>query len=367
MKRAEETLRWWGLDPTIDIKSIKHFTQPPWKLKTLVLRTELNEPIQKENSQEEVRALAIETIQTRYNNHLHMYTDGSKTEESTSAAIYIPSIPHEESWKLEYGTTRSIMMAELYAIMKCLMWLAMHHILINLTEIVILTDSKSGIEAIRNPNPGKQSTLLNTIRNLSETLLENGISITIKWLPAHVGIEGNEKADNLAKAANHKQNLTPYPLERYEIKRLVNTAMRESWQRQYDTIKQNLHIGPIKPKIGKWAWAHYGIRNQETIITRLRIGHVELNEYLHRFNQHDSPNCPHCNTPETTSHFLLDCTKYTTQRTRLKLKLRSEEITTFDTNTLLGGGNLTLHKQKEIVKALAFFIKETERFNSVQR
>ncbi|CAL4111098.1 unnamed protein product, partial [Meganyctiphanes norvegica] len=106
---------------------------------------------------------------------------------------------HEENWKINHGPLRSIMMAELYAIMKSMMWLAMHSPLLEEKDAVILTDSKSGIEVLRNLTPGQQSSLTNTIRNLAITLFENDITITLQWVPSHVGVDGNEQADRIAK------------------------------------------------------------------------------------------------------------------------------------------------------------------------
>ncbi|MBW0483634.1 hypothetical protein O181_023349 [Austropuccinia psidii MF-1] len=40
-------------------------------------------------------------------------------------------------------------------------------------------------------------------------------------------------------------------------------------------------------------------------IHQLCSNHSPLNAYLHQIKQVDSPRCPHCNTPETTSHYLL--------------------------------------------------------------
>ncbi|CAL4152661.1 unnamed protein product, partial [Meganyctiphanes norvegica] len=104
--------------------------------------------------------------------------------------------------------------------------------------------------------------------------------------------------------------------------------------------------------------------NLETIITRLRIGHVELNAYLHNFNMLDNPNCLHCNTPETPKHYLMSCTKFTNERAIFKQRLINEEVPTFDVKTVMGGGAFPSEKQKVIIKTLAKFINETKRFSS---
>ena len=57
---------------------------------------------------------------------------------------------------------------------------------------------------------------------------------------------------------------------------------------------------------------------------RLRLGHVGLNDYLHRFNMNDSNLCQQCKTPETIDHFLLNCQKYNVERANLIRQLRKK-------------------------------------------
>jgi hypothetical protein len=43
----------------------------------------------------------------------------------------------------------------------------------------------------------------------------------------------------------------------------------------------------------------------------MRVGHVPLNYYLHKFKKVDSLRCPTCRHPsETAEHFILYCPKY---------------------------------------------------------
>ncbi|PVH91347.1 hypothetical protein DM02DRAFT_664096, partial [Periconia macrospinosa] len=37
------------------------------------------------------------------------------------------------------------------------------------------------------------------------------VKVTLHWIPGHAGIEGNEKADKLAKAATRKESEEPPP------------------------------------------------------------------------------------------------------------------------------------------------------------
>jgi ribonuclease HI len=60
-------------------------------------------------------------------------------------------------------------------------------------------------------------------------LVQKGIEVTLQWVPSHIGIEGNEKADKAAKKAANKS--IPQGIERYSsfshIIRLVRGKKQE--------------------------------------------------------------------------------------------------------------------------------------------
>jgi len=67
----------------------------------------------------------------------------------------------------------------------------------NKRRIALFSDSLSAIQLIKNIYNNKDnSKLINSIRQLIN-LLSN--EIIFVWIPGHVGVEGNEKADHLAK------------------------------------------------------------------------------------------------------------------------------------------------------------------------
>ncbi len=63
-------------------------------------------------------------------------------------------------------------------------------------------------------------------------------------------------------------------------------------------------------------------RAEASMFTQLRTGHVPLNAYLFRSRAALSPNCPHCNVPETVTHFLLVCRRYSEERQALHRRTR---------------------------------------------
>ena len=60
------------------------------------------------------------------------------------------------------------------------------------------TDSKSAIEALQHYYP--KNPLVQQIKYLFHKLYEDNINVELCWIPAHVGIVGNENADKAARA-----------------------------------------------------------------------------------------------------------------------------------------------------------------------
>ena len=67
-------------------------------------------------------------------------------------------------------------------------------------------------------------------------------------------------------------------------------------------------------------------RNQASLLTQMRTGHVPLNTILFRIKRADSPDCPHCKNGihETLLHFLLFCPHYIFARQILTTALRRD-------------------------------------------
>ena len=177
--------------------------------------------------------------------------------------------------------------------------------------------------------------------------------------------------DGLAKSAHQLHRETKCPLGKEEVKRLVKIAKEKAWQTSYDTAIERaqgeLHIGTIKTVIGYWPWAVFKHRAIETAVSRMKIGHLELNESLNRFGQAVSHLCSRCNVPESVEHYLLICRRFTEQRRRLVTALNQNGIHSINVKTILGGARLTPEQQKCIATHLERYIRETKRLNGVSK
>ena len=59
----------------------------------------------------------------------------------------------------------------------------------------------------------------------------------------------------------------------------------------------------------------------EIVLARLRIGHVGVRQYLHRFRTLDNPMCSNCNVKETIKYMIMEYTLYNIQRNNMRMQL----------------------------------------------
>jgi len=130
------------------------------------------------------------------------YTDGSKTEDGTGVGIMGPNTRYHEPM----GKGPSIFQAEVYAIDRCVQF--------NLDRkyrqkrIVIMSDSQAAIRAL--DSFSISSKMVWECRAKLDELSECNI-VTLRWVPGHTGVKGNEEADKLAKRESAETSVGPEP------------------------------------------------------------------------------------------------------------------------------------------------------------
>ncbi|GFS17392.1 RNA-directed DNA polymerase from transposon X-element [Elysia marginata] len=97
--------------------------------------------------------------------------------------------------------------------------------------------------------------------------------VVLVWIPSHVGIPGNEKVDELAKLALNKEVHDDKPVIWCDLKLKANTHLEQLWQTDRDTeVDNKLH--EIRPNLKERLYYDERLnRKQETVVSRLRIGH----------------------------------------------------------------------------------------------
>jgi len=136
---------------------------------------------------------------------IHIYTDGSKTEQGVGSgiAIYVNNkLSHQIKHKLNNRCTNN--QAEQTAILKALH--ALETIKLdnnNPRTVKVFADSEITIFSLKNAKNRKH--LIEEIRRKTNDLEKENWLIDFTWIKAHAGHSGNELADKLAKEAIKKQ------------------------------------------------------------------------------------------------------------------------------------------------------------------
>ena len=65
-------------------------------------------------------------------------------------------------------------------------------------DVIIFTDSLSALQALENGESGDK-VLSKLTMKIDQLMSKHKIQVVLQWIPGHAGVEGNEKADSLAK------------------------------------------------------------------------------------------------------------------------------------------------------------------------
>ena len=306
--------------PTGDLLREVESPNPQWNIAGVNRCSDLFEIKKKDLQPVTFRRLFQQHSQIhRYTSRI--YTDGSKTNDGVGFAYY-----HQQSTAHTIPEHASAYTAELYAIYYCLNFI--HGL--PPAPVTICTDSRSAILAINSVYPRNPLVMLikNRIHNL-------GREITFCWVPSHVGVTENERADEAARAVIGRQDITAVALPRSDIKVAIKRRITERWRLRWEAVTGNKYrevTDCIKPLPN----ALCSDRQWEVVLARLRIGHTTI---THRYlmERGHAPYCQDCVVPLTVVHLLVECPSYADKRIQLfgQGPHRIGEI--------LGGGLTTLY------------------------
>ena len=274
---------------------------PPWKHPSLNLCTHMYQFKKSAYTTNELKNLFMEHLHI-HQNQLNIYTDGSKTNNGVGSAYFTT----QETTTLRIPDTASNFTAELHAI----------KIAIEFGEnqphetINIITDSKSTIQALNklnNRNPITSAIIYQ--------ILQSRKTHNFCWVPSHIGIPGNEAADNAAKIATEYEHQTNLKIPRPDYKSLLKKLTIEKWQHEWESIPTRRNkLRKLKDNIRPFSTRNFSDRHWERTLCRLRIGHTALTHSFLMNGGGEPPMCEECEVPLTIAHIFTDCTAYANQR-----------------------------------------------------
>ena len=185
----------------------------------------------------------------RYNESestLLIYSEGSGIEGQIGAAAYSLQLSQMKHLHLGMDKLFNVYIAELSAIDLAID--IAYNTPQTFTKCQIYTDSQAAIKATTKPDQQSGQTILyNAITKIEKLSVEKGMTIEIAWIPGHMDIEGNDKADKAAKGAALSKGVNPSipkiqqpPLKASRsncIKQATKTDWNTSWRNKKSDSK----------------------------------------------------------------------------------------------------------------------------------
>ena len=204
-------------------------------------------------------------------------------------------------------------------------------------EVSIYADNQAAITATGTDAPGSARHIIDMVHRQHQMLQKRHKRawVTIRWIPGHSDVAGNEEADRQAKRAAKGETSTmetipaclrkPLPISkaaaRREFRRKLTEAAARTWAtsqryRKFSHIDPALSIANFRKTVKDMP------KQKSATLVQLRTGHIALNAHLHRIGKADTPTCLCCRRAnETVEHFILHCLAHAIPRRRLQRKV----------------------------------------------
>lgn len=241
-------------------------------------------------------------IDTSYHEANIYYTDGSKHQDGVGAAYY--NIVSSSSFKLNNNV--SVISSELIAIREAVT----HITTLPPGRYLICSDSQSGLLMLKALYSNHPTVL--QIQCILKSSPE--VKVDFLWVPGHVGIDGNERADAMAKDAAQAESV---PLDNNispdDLKALLYGKVRENKNADWFLTPFTNKLRNVKTTALKWPQQNVLNRRESVVLTRIRIGHSFLTHgYL--MVREIEPMCQTCNVTLSIKHIIEECPAFDRQR-----------------------------------------------------
>ena len=163
-------------------------------------------------------------------------------------------------------------------------------------NVVIFTGALSVLSKLQNPRQKD----LNEVETALVDLAAQS-NLTLQWIPALCGIQGNEQADQFAREGGQleqEDRCTSYTDE----KTIIKTLSQKKWRQQHPNYNQSDSLHKLN-------------RTEQVILFRLRTGHNRSNAHMYnKFKIGESEMCP-CNADiMTAEHLMQHCRMHDAMR-----------------------------------------------------
>lgn len=294
-----------------------HNPRPPWENRTWEIIVRPSRLPKKHTSTPELQQIGREIVGMLVTEGTATYyTDGSVNSDNGLAGAAFVTQGTAYGWKISDHSSST--QTELAAIIQA----TRHAATRDEHTIVILTDSLTALQALQHDQPKDNIRLITTAVSLLDQLQQQGKQVKLAWIPSHVGIQGNEKADHAAKQAasqhGREQDTFKIPPSLQMICAKIRTTTRR--KATEETANACNHWYKTATDLQPLTTDTSVSRRDRINLLRLRLGYRTKEEII--LGQ-DTTICEHCGSDESDSlvHYLLDCP----QTNRIRSLIRPPE------------------------------------------
>ena len=188
------------------------------------------------------------------------------------------------------------------------------------STIIVHTDSKGALQTLQRRHQTDNIRLATSILGRAREMTARGACIRLNWIPSHVGLAGNERADTAARQATHLPMATVHL--RPSLRQTKEKARNRAWSITHNTHQRMAITSPSM----RWYQTATGLqplipsrrrtRAVAVATQRLRLGYRTLAEIQ---PGRGTLTCQYCNTraEEPLIHYLLSCPSTAQLRTQL--------------------------------------------------
>lgn len=150
------------------------------------------------------------------------------------------------NFSVSMGKWPTVFQAEIYAIIECVKICLKRNY--KNANICICSDSQAALNALKSKTYTSKL-VWECVELLQQLSCRN--KVNLYWVPGHCGIEGNEKADQLAKIGSSMQFIGPEPFFgispcslKMEFKNWVETKVQHNWKNTLNARQSKRFIKP---------------------------------------------------------------------------------------------------------------------------